>query len=659
MVFHYSGRSLSSSLFLIFVCKFSDAWTITKKYQNHNHHKQQRRHHKHEPFYFRISKKKISDAGSLVFTPSLTSTSVLALGASTEEAISDNNSKPELFLFNSKSRSKERFETIIPNKVSMYTCGPTVYDYAHVGNFRAFLTYDLIKRVLLYFGYDVTHVCNLTDVDDKIINRANEMGMAEGSISELTQRYENYFFQDLKALNVILANNYPRATEHVPEMMEMILQLADKNLAYETNDGSWYFATSNQEGYGTHLVQLNADEMNDSSSGNNSDNNNNNNSNIESVVGDDTKRNFQDFALWKAYKENIDRDDASWTDPSGRIRKGRPGWHIECSAMARKYLGDTIDVHGGGCDLQFPHHENEIAQSEGVTGRAFCNCWIHNGFVNINDEKMSKSLGNFLTLRTACPKSDDVRAFRFFVMSSQYQKQLSFTPQAMDAARRSLKRIDKVLQRIDSCIIIRKEVKNNFDHVDDDDQENNHRSKKSPLENDISKALGNFDKALSDDLSMPRASASLFALIKLAETEFKRAKKAAEVSAPDDGSTSEEQGGDENDAFQQQVDSIGLQNIKSAIQQMDRIFGIFYEVPLSDEKKEEASTSSSSDSDSSSDDNDDEVIIEVMDLVAQRIDAKESKDWDLADSLRARIVELGFAVKDVKGGDPVVSKIEL
>ena len=204
-----------------------------------------------------------------------------------------------------------------------------------MGNFRAFLTYDLIKRALLYFGYNVEHVCNLTDVDDKIINRANEQGIS--NVLELTRKFEEFFMNDLKALNVIPAGNYPRATEHIPEMMDMILGLYEKGLAYETPDGSWYFATNKKEGYGEQLVDLNWDEMETSERGEG-----------------DMKRNPQDFCLWKAFKPGVDREDSAWK--SDKIQKGRPGWHMECSAMARKYLGDTIDVHGGGIDLKFPHH---------------------------------------------------------------------------------------------------------------------------------------------------------------------------------------------------------------------------------------------------------------------------------------------------------------
>lgn len=539
---------------------------------------------------------------------------LLATVADTDEVV-DTKNTPELFLFNTKSRSKEAFQSIAPPKVAMYTCGPTVYDYAHVGNFRAFLTYDLVKRVLLYFGYEVDHICNLTDVDDKIINRANEQGLEIGKVSDLTLKFEKYFFDDLKALNVKLANKYPRATEHIPEMMEMILQLAEKDLAYETEDGSWYFATANKEGYGEQLVQLNKDEMESQQT-------------AENAIGTDMKKDSRDFALWKAFKEDADREDSSWTHPDGKIQKGRPGWHLECSAMARKYLGDTIDIHGGGCDLQFPHHENEIAQSEGVTGKPFCNYWVHNGFVNINDEKMSKSLGNFLTLRTACPKAADVRAFRFFVMSSQYQKQLGFTAQAMDAARSSLKRIDRVMNQID-------EAMNEEKTAEDSDSDSDAASTSdSPLDDVVSKALANFEAALLDDLSMPRAAAALFSLIKAAEKEFKRVKK-----AKDDDSVT--------------LDLEGLKKVQTAMRKMDEVFGIFYEVPLTEEEKEQAKGAAGGEDLAVV-----EISDEVMQLVSERTNAKEAKDWDLADSLRARITELGFAVKDVKGGDPIVTKIE-
>ena len=519
---------------------------------------------------------------------------------------------PQFLLYNSLTRRKNVFQPIHKTTVTMYTCGPTVYDFAHVGNFRAFLTYDLVKRVLTYLGYDVQHVCNLTDVDDKIIQRANELRLSD--VSELTRKYEELFMKDLQALNIWPAQHYPRATDHVWEMLQMIRQLHTKDLAYETEDGSWYFRTQSQEGYGQQLVQLKYDEMMEQSDGD---------TNAASSI---QKEHFADFCLWKAFKEGVDREDAAWSseDFTDRqegsnvdpvvIAKGRPGWHLECSAMARKFFGDeTIDLHGGGIDLKFPHHENEIAQSQGATGNRFCNCWFHNGFVNLDNEKMSKSLGNFLTLRTACPTPDEVRAYRYLVVSSQYRNPLAFTPECMKAAKNAIKRLDKVLADLEEAL-----QDGNPGDVNDN----------SIAETIVPEALENFELALADDLSMPRAAASLFALVKAAEQEFKRVAK-------DDTST---------------LDLAGLEAIQSAMQQMDRVFGIFYEVPVSvEEAKAEAARA------------EDAMRIPdaVMDLVSQRSAAKQAKDWEMADSLRKRILELGFAVKDVKDGEPIVCRLEV
>jgi cysteinyl-tRNA synthetase len=394
--------------------------------------------------------------------------------------------------------------------------------------------------------------------------------------------------EDLKSLNIIPARVYPRATQHIDDMVELVQLLQEKDLAYQTPDGSWYFATDKDDKYGTQLVNLNVDEMESQER--------------TSAEDDFGKRNPQDFCLWKAFKQGVDREDATWDTTIGR---GRPGWHLECSAMARVFLGDTIDVHCGGIDLKFPHHENEIAQSEGATGKTFCNCWIHNGFVNINDEKMSKSLGNFMTLRAACPKADDIRAYRYLVVSSQYRNPLNFTDQAMQAAKQALKRIDKVKQQLSDALAKIKDASSGESEI---------ATKVVPQE------IRNFKAALLDDLSMPRAAASLFALIKAAEAEFKKT---------DDAS----------------LDIAGLQAIQHALLDMDKVFGVFYEVPLSKEEQKEQEESS--------------VIPDVvMDLVGQRSAAKDAQDWELADSLRQRITELGFKVKDVKGGEPIVSRLE-
>jgi cysteinyl-tRNA synthetase len=278
--------------------------------------------------------------------------------------------------------------------------------------------------------------------------------------------------------------------------------------------------------------------------------------------------------------------------------------------MSKKYLGDTIDIHGGGIDLKFPHHENEIAQSEGASGEPFCNCWVHNGFVNIDNEKMSKSLGNFLTLRTACAAPADVRAYRYLVMSSLYRNSLNFTPQAMDAAKGALKRIDKARNQISEALGADK-------NVDAGDS--------ALATEQVPKALANFEAALKDDMSMPRASAALFGLVKEAEKEFKQVSKDDSVG----------------------LDKAGLSAVWNALDQMDKVFGIFYKVPMTEEEAAQEAASE-----------DMTVPEEVMELVVQRTEAKDSKDWDLADSLRARILELGFNVKDVKGGEPEVTPIE-
>jgi len=540
-------------------------------------------------------------------------------------AIQYTSMRKQLSLYNSLTRTKEPFTPQRPNHVTMYTCGPTVYDYAHVGNFRAFLTYDIIKRALLYLGYTVDHVCNLTDVDDKIIKRCEEGGLA---LLELTRKYETKFFDDLEALNIIKAREYPRATDHIQEMAQFILDLECNGLAYQSTEGSWYFAVSKKEGYGTRLVQLDPEQLKKGGASNSSSSSSDGDVVMDADEYDAEKEGTRDFCLWKAYKPNFDRDDATW-DPvilltdgtSKKIGRGRPGWHLECSAMCRKYLGNTIDIHAGGIDLKFPHHENEIAQSEGANCAPFCNCWVHNGFVNIGDEKMSKSKGNFLTLRTACPTSDDVRAYRYLVVSSQYRNPLSFTDTALNAAKGALKRLDKLKSEIDA-LLNDKGVQVVYEGMSD-------------ITNAVKKELLNFDLAIADDLSMPRASACLFSIVKLGENEFKRVSKAV---SDDDGDNS-------TGSAMSSLDLVGLTSVQRALNKMDQIFGIFYDVP---------------DINGNSNPRNDEsnlfIPADVMQLVAQRSAAKEAKDWELADSIRSKISVLGFDVKDLKGGDPIITR---
>ena len=534
----------------------------------------------------------------------------------------------------------------------MYTCGPTVYDSAHVGNFRAFLTYDILKRTLLYLGYQVDHICNLTDVDDKIIKKCNVESI---SLQDLTNKYTDAFFADLEALNIIKAREYPRATDHIDEMAKLIIDLERNGLAYQSAEGSWYFSVGKKEGYGTKLVSLDPNQLlkgassttggggaqrrsTDASGGGEM-------ASLDADEYDAEKEGVRDFCLWKAYKPEFDREDAIW-DPvvivevddgkqqeERHIGKGRPGWHLECSAMARQYLGNTIDLHAGGIDLKFPHHENEIAQSEGANSAPFCNCWIHNGFVNIGDEKMSKSKGNFLTLRGACPTDEDIRAYRYLVVSSQYRNPLSFTEVALGAAKGALKRLDKIQ------VMIRDALKDE----DDDDGNRSDSSSSSSSSSDIvatvEKELANFEVAIADDLSMPRASACLFSIVKAAEKEFKRVAKRKEEEDSDE---------------EPPLDLVGLARVQEALIQMDQVFGIYYEVP---QLQGEKGTADGANGSSEEGKEDGAIPDDVMDLVVQRTAAKDAKDWELADSLRVKITELGFAVKDVKGGDPIVSKV--
>jgi len=531
----------------------------------------------------------------------------------------------QLTLYNSLTRTKEPLIPQSSPAVSMYTCGPTVYDSAHVGNFRAFLTYDVLKRVLLYLGYDVDHICNLTDVDDKIIKRCDREGV---SLLELTRKFEGKFFDDLEALNIVKARAYPRATDHIDEMARLIIDLERNGLAYQSDEGSWYFSVSKKDGYGTRLVQLDPEQLKKGASSE-TGGAGAQRGGLDADEYDAEKEGVRDFCLWKAYKPEFDREDAIW-DPvvdledgeARNIGRGRPGWHLECSAMARKYLGDTIDLHAGGVDLKFPHHENEIAQSEGANCAPFCNCWVHNGFVNIGDEKMSKSKGNFLTLRGACPTSDDVRAYRYLVVSSQYRNPLSFTDAALGAAKGALKRLDRVKVMIDDAL---------------SKGENGSTTSDGDIVSTVEKELVNFEVAIADDLSMPRASASLFSIVKSAEKEFKRVAKAAK-----------DLDGDEN-AVSPPLDLAGLQRVQQALDRMDEVFGIYYDVPK---------VNGEDDDDDDGADSSDDLLVpdDVLELVAQRSAAKDSKDWELADSLRSRITELGFTVKDVKGGDPIVSR---
>jgi len=365
-----------------------------------------------------------------------------------------------LKIHNSLTRKKEIFEPMEAGKVKIYVCGMTVYDLCHLGHARVLVVFDAITRYFRYIGYDVNYVRNITDIDDKIINRANEKGE---DFNDLTARFIDAMHEDSKALGVLPPNDEPRATESMQDIINMVQTLIDKGNAYtakiDDEQGDVYYDVSSFENYG----KLSGKKLEDLRAG-------------ERVAVDERKDDPLDFVLWKAAKP----DEPSWDSPWG---KGRPGWHIECSAMSTCCLGNHFDIHGGGQDLQFPHHENEIAQSEAATGEPFVNLWMHNGFVRINDEKMSKSLNNFFTVREILKlyKGEEIR---YFVLASQYRSPLNYSDQLLDTARTTLSRLYSTLRGLD--------LSADFD------------------ENDP--AIATFKEAMDDDFNTPEALAVLFDL---------------------------------------------------------------------------------------------------------------------------------------------------
>jgi len=322
-------------------------------------------------------------------------------------------------LFNTATRSKEEFRPLVDGEVRMYVCGPTVYNYIHIGNARVFVFFDVVRRYLRHLGFKVTYVQNFTDVDDKLIRASQETG---DTVKEIAEKYIQAYFEDMDALGVERADIHPKATEHISEMIEAIQALIEKGYAYEKN-GDVYFRTLQKEGYGR-LVHQSLDELKAGAR----------------IEVSEQKEHPLDFALWKAAKPG----EISWDTPWG---PGRPGWHIECSAMARKYLGDTLDIHAGGMDLCFPHHENEIAQSEAWTGKPFVRYWLHNGYINMGNEKMSKSLGNVKRV-VELRKEYSPKALRYFLLSAHYRHPINFTEEVMKQAEASVERMSIAVQNL-------------------------------------------------------------------------------------------------------------------------------------------------------------------------------------------------------------------
>ena len=376
-----------------------------------------------------------------------------------------------LRFYNSLSHLPEDYKSIEEGKTGLYTCGPTVYNFAHIGNFRCYMFEDLLKRTLLYFGYKVKHVMNLTDVDDKTIRGSQNAGIP---LDDFTKKYKQAFFEDIKTLRIIPADVYPEATRHIPEMIEIIKVLFDKGIAYQAEDKSVYFSIAKWPKYGQ-LVHIDHSQMR---------------SGVRVKMDEYAKESVADFALWKAYDEND--GDVAWDSPWG---KGRPGWHLECSAMSSKYLGKTFDIHCGGIDNMFPHHEDEIAQSEAANGCKFVNYWLHCAHLMVEGQKMSKSLGNFFTLRDILDKGYTGREIRWVLIGAHYRQSLNFSMKALDDARTALQRIDTTLQRL-------KEAAAKPDKGVDE--------AKAALD----KAEKQFADGLADDLNISEALAAVFDLLR-------------------------------------------------------------------------------------------------------------------------------------------------
>ncbi len=473
-----------------------------------------------------------------------------------------------LEIYNTLTRKIEAFRPLDPKVVRFYSCGPTVYDHAHIGNFRAYVCVDLLKRYLLYNGHEVMHVMNITDVDDKIIRRSAQEGKNAKSITEL---YTREFFNDLDALSIRRADLYPKATEHIAAMVAIIKKLLARKHAYTSEDGSTYYNIASFKDYGklshTKLASLKAGAR----------------------VRQDSyeKENAQDFALWKAH----DKEDGEvfWQTELG---KGRPGWHIECSAMAIEHLGESFDLHAGGVDLIFPHHENEIAQSEGATGKRFSKYWFHNEHLLIDGKKMSKSLGNFYTLRDLMKKGHKPSAIRYFLLSTHYRVQLNLTEEALHGAQQAVSRINDFVLRLKAIDGKNSTGKNKIN------KDKNSKPQKPTKETIqlIKKIEKEFAQELDDDLNISNALAHLFDFIR-------------EVNALIDGGN---------------IGADDAAPILDALKRFDSVLGVIEEQG--------------------------ELDGEIEALVLEREDARKAKDFGKADKIRNQLKKKGIILEDTKDG---------
>ncbi|MFX0069671.1 MAG: cysteine--tRNA ligase [Candidatus Hermodarchaeota archaeon] len=472
-------------------------------------------------------------------------------------------------VYNSLTFEKEEFKTISPKKVLMYVCGPTVYDSPHLGHAKSAVAFDLVHRYLRFKGYDVKLVKNYTDIDDKIIKRANERNI---DIATLSEQYIKEYEEIMKLLNIQKDFKNPRATEVIDFMIKIIQGLVKNNHAYESN-GSVYFDVNSFPKYKTILQNISEADLE---------------SEEEEVIDEtfiEEKKNPKDFALWKKSKEN----EPFWESPWG---KGRPGWHIECTAMAIKYLGETIDIHGGGQDLKFPHHRNEISQSEAYTGKSFANYFLHNGFVNIDNEKMSKSLGNFFLVSDVA-KEYEPMVIRLFLISGHYRKSVNYSLDNMDQAKKNYDRLVNTIRKINELNTVEKEP----DEI-------------NKLISLIDNTEQNLINAMDDDFNTPVAIAEIMTLIR----EVNRI------------------------VFEQKVNITSNFKDKffNLVKKIDEIFGLFPDLKRQLEGKFEGSV-----------DEKDKIINSLLEIIKDtRNKLRAKKIYDISDEIRKKLRELGFNIED-------------
>ena len=490
-------------------------------------------------------------------------------------------------LYNTLTRQLEEFEPMEGNHVKMYVCGPTVYDYFHIGNARPFIVFDAFHRYLEYLGYDVTFAQNITDVDDKIINKAAAEGV---SSQEIAERYTQAYWEDLERLNIKFADHQPKATETIPEMIAFVEDLIEKGYAYEL-DGDVYFRVRKFDDYG----KLSHKSIDDLKSG-------------ARVEVDERKEDPLDFAVWKAAKEG----EPSWDSPWG---EGRPGWHLECSVMATKYLGETIDIHCGGLDLVFPHHENETAQSEAATGQTFARYWMHNGLLQFEGEKMSKSLGNFQFARDVVEEFG-AEPIRYFYLTKHYRSPVNFTDTAMSDAKRAVDRVYHLLEEIEVAL-------RDFDRNDEQNPSEAGARHASPLQDEADNA---YTEAGRDYLNTLRQTKKDY--LAHMDDDFNTAGAIGEIFELVH----------EANRFRQtmgETDLPLLAETRDLIRELGQPLGLFQETPW-----REATGELTGD------------LVQL--LIDVRRQLRDQKDFQLADQIRDQLHELGIELKD-KGDDTVWS----